>query len=471
MFARLSLHASAALWLAVGLMVLANILLPLQDALAKQLITDFPVLEVMFVRSLTVFALTLAIGRTWLVGRIVQTPLKRFMTIRALVMLAGWITAYTALRHIPLGQSITLYFVAPILVSLAAGPLLGERTPLLQWVAVIIGFVGVVLASGVVGFQISWAVGLALFSACLWAISLLMLRSMSSEESSIVQVAFANGLFVVFTALPLIVNGSSATFDDIAWMMLVGLVGGAGQFALYEAARRVPAPVLATLEYSSILSAFALGYLMFAEVPNLRLWLGAAFILVSGVITVRVERERRRMSAPVQPGIINALHQEADMADATHDLVVNYIAKTRFPFPGQTTWAADYQTLTNVPGRKRAIPLPGGGEHWPDIVILDGTGRVRELGEVEMTVDAASVAYFKAGSELADNDTPTKVRHFFVYVPAGKEAAAQKLLEDNGISYAGVRGFTVNADGTVKIVPFVTKGDPYDHQATDPAAA
>ncbi|MEO8667917.1 MAG: DMT family transporter [Bauldia sp.] len=223
MSSRLGLHASAALWFAVGLMVLANILLPMQDALAKGLISDFPVWEVMFVRSVTVFVLTLAIGRTWLVGRIVKTPLKRFMAIRALVMLAGWITAYTALRHIPLGQSITLYFVAPILVSLAAGPLLGERPPLLQWIAVIVGFAGVVLASGLAGFEISWPVGLALFSACLWAISLLMLRSMSNEESSLVQVAFANGLFVVFTAIPLIFNGSSATANDIMWMMLVSI--------------------------------------------------------------------------------------------------------------------------------------------------------------------------------------------------------------------------------------------------------
>jgi hypothetical protein len=46
------------------------------------------------------------------------------------------------------------------------------------------------------------------------------------------------------------------------------------------------------------------------------------------------------------------------------------------------------------------------------------------------------------------------------------EPAAQKLLDDNKISYAGVRGFSVNGDDTVTIVPFITKGDPYDHQIT-----
>ena len=154
------------------------------------------------------------------------------------------------------------------------------------------------------------------------------------------------------------------------------------------------------------------------------------------------------------------------MADNMHDAVVNYVAKTRFPFPGQTTWAADYRTLTNVPDRKRGIQTSS-GEHFPDIVILDGTGRVRELGEVEMNVCDISAATLKATSETADTDTPTKVRHFFLYVPVGQEAAAQALLETNGVSYAGLRGFQVSGNGQIKIIPFVTPGDSYDHQVTD----
>ncbi len=146
-----------------------------------------------------------------------------------------------------------------------------------------------------------------------------------------------------------------------------------------------------------------------------------------------------------------------------HDSVVAHIARTRFPFPGQTTWPADYVTLTNVPQRRRGIPLDG-AEHFPDIVIVDAQGRTREIGEVEMTVDAAAVAHLRAASAATDDDTPTGVRHFFMYVPTGLEQAAQTLLETNGISYAGVRSFTVGGDGAIEIVPYVTKGDSYDHQ-------
>ncbi len=154
------------------------------------------------------------------------------------------------------------------------------------------------------------------------------------------------------------------------------------------------------------------------------------------------------------------------MAENVHDAVVNYIAETRFPFPGQKTWAPDYRTLTNVPARKYGIQIPG-CELYPDIVILDGTGRVREIGEVEMNVSDIAPSTIKATSETADTDTPTKVRHFFLYVPVGQELAAQTLLEASGISFAGLRGFQASGDGHIKITPFLTPGDSYDHQVTD----
>jgi hypothetical protein len=146
-----------------------------------------------------------------------------------------------------------------------------------------------------------------------------------------------------------------------------------------------------------------------------------------------------------------------------HDAVVAHVARTRFPFPGQTTWPADYVTLTNVPQRRRGVPLDG-REHFPDIVIVDGKGATREIGEVETVVEERAVAHLRASAAAADNDTPAGVKHFFLYLPSGFESAAQTLLDANGISYAGVRGFSVASDGAIGIVPFVTTGDAYDHQ-------
>ena len=469
------------LLVAVALVMVANVFLPLQDALTKEFITDLPVAQVLLVRSFTVLVLALIIGRAFVVNRVIHSPRRRTMIIRSLVMFAAWTSFYLAMRSMPLAQAITLYFVSPILVAVASGPVLGEWPTARHWLAIAVGFVGVILASGLVSFQLSPAVALALVSSALWAAALLMLRSMATEESSLVQVAVANGVFVLASAAQLPWLGWQASWTEVAGMVLIGVVGGSGQFALYEAARHLPAHVLAVLEYGALISGFVLGYLMFGDIPTARGTLGAMLVIASGVQVVLLENPLARgaqmpaaeiaavPALPLAP-FLPPSQQETSMSKDTHDLVVNYIAKYRFPFPGQTTWPDGYVTTTNAPDRKAAIQTPA-GEHYPDIVITDRTGRVRELGEVEMNIGPEALPYLKAGSELTDNDTPTHVKHFFVYVPAGQEDVAQKLLEDNGISYAGVRGFTVNADGTVKVVPSVTKGDQYDHQITDIAAA
>lgn len=151
------------------------------------------------------------------------------------------------------------------------------------------------------------------------------------------------------------------------------------------------------------------------------------------------------------------------MPQPSHDDVVQFVAANRFPFPGQTTWPANYVTLTNAPKRTRSIPVDG-DEYFPDIVVVDTTGKTREIGDVEVTLDLAKVKCWRAASAAGDELAKFNTRIFFLYVPAGKEAEFQKVLDDNGIAYSGVRGYTADASGNISVVPFVTHGDPYDHQ-------
>ena len=152
------------------------------------------------------------------------------------------------------------------------------------------------------------------------------------------------------------------------------------------------------------------------------------------------------------------------MANPEHDAVVAHVAATRFPFAGQTTWPGDYKTITNVPEQRWGIDGPT-GLYYPDIVIIDGTGRSREIGEVERRPDPERVAYWRAAEAAADRDTPTGVKHLFFYVPVGLEQEMVDLLDTAGISYAGVRGFAARPDeGGIEIRPFLTHGDPDDHQ-------
>ena len=145
-----------------------------------------------------------------------------------------------------------------------------------------------------------------------------------------------------------------------------------------------------------------------------------------------------------------------------HDRVVEQIAATRFPFPDQTDWPADYQTLTNTNGRRHPV-MADGVTHYPDIVILDGANQVAELGEVEVDMEPAHATRWSALALLCKRSS-TGARSFFVYVPAGLDARARELLEADGVSYAGVRSYVVDTDGRVTVTPIVTPGDAKDHR-------
>lgn len=152
--------------------------------------------------------------------------------------------------------------------------------------------------------------------------------------------------------------------------------------------------------------------------------------------------------------------------DETHDRVVQVVAATRFPFPGQADWPDDYVTLTSADGPTRRIALEDGEEIFPDIVIVDGTDTIREIGEVEsdLSDDDALGRKWQVCSLACDTRTETGVRHFFVYVPEGLEQRAQALLAAQGISYAGLRSYRIESGGQVAISPITTPGGSKDHR-------
>lgn len=146
-----------------------------------------------------------------------------------------------------------------------------------------------------------------------------------------------------------------------------------------------------------------------------------------------------------------------------HDRVVRFIADYRFPFPGQKDWPVDSKAVTNVGESRKGFPTAF-GTHYPDLVVVGPTGDIREVAEIETDVDASVGDIWAAGSAASDNRTRNGVKHFFVYVPEGKEDLAKQILESNKISYAGLRTYSVDQEGRIRIVPIETpSGDPKDH--------
>lgn len=278
----------------IGLGVLAYALFSLHDATNKYLVATLPVWQILFFRSVTIVVVCLAIGRRKLLIRLVETPLKVPLMARGLLTLVAWLCYYTAARFLPLAQLLTLYFSAPILTTLLAKPLLGEHVSPVRWASVLLGFVGVVIAVDPVGMQASWPMLLVLAAAAMWGYAIILMRQIARKEPSILQMLVQNLTFLVITGALSAFTWVSPDPFQLLLLFAIGVIGGIGQYFLFEGSRLAPAAVMSAMEYTSLLWAFVLGYLIFGDIPTLPVWIGAGTILASGVLLVASERRARK---------------------------------------------------------------------------------------------------------------------------------------------------------------------------------
>lgn len=274
--------------------VLAYSLFSLHDAANKWLVGFLPVWQVLFFRSLTIVIACLAIGRGRLVAAAVSTPLKLPLLGRSALTLAAWLCYYTAARSLPLAQLLTLYFSAPIMTTLLAVRLLGEQVTRTRWISLGVAFCGVLLASDPRGVVMSSATGLVLLAAAMWGYAIVLMRQIARRESSLLQMLYQNACFVVVTGVMTAASWVTPTPFELLVLGSVGVLGGLGQFSLFEAARMAPAAVMATVEYSALIWAFLLGWLVFGEIPLPAVWGGAALICAAGIYLVAMERRAAR---------------------------------------------------------------------------------------------------------------------------------------------------------------------------------
>ena len=144
--------------------------------------------------------------------------------------------------------------------------------------------------------------------------------------------------------------------------------------------------------------------------------------------------------------------------------ITRIIAATRFPFVDQETWSNDFVTIVNDETKRYGVKWEE-GVLYPSIVIAFPDGSIREFGSVEAAEDISdeSVERWRALSDVVPYGRAHK--KLFLYVPEGYEDKTLRLLEENGIDYDGIRGYKVE-NQSLKILPFKTLNDEYDHMAT-----
>ena len=213
--------------------------------------------------------------------------------VRGVVLFIGTCCAFLSLRYLPLPQVTALSFVAPILVTVMAAAFLREAVGWRRWTAVGIGLIGVVIIIRP-GNDFSWALALPLAMAAMYSIYQVLTRAVHANASP------AISLF--FTAL---VGAAAATVlvpfwwvwpTTTGWLLLVGsaAAGGLGHWLMILAFERAEASFVAPFAYTELIWATALGFVLFAQVPDQSTWAGAAIIVCSGLYIASRERLKQR---------------------------------------------------------------------------------------------------------------------------------------------------------------------------------
>ena len=276
----------------MGLGVTAYFLFALHDASIKFLVgRGIPAWEVLMFRSAVIVVFCAGFGGRAMLARAVVTPIKRILLLRAGITLVAWLCYYSAARTLPLAQLLTLYFAAPIITTLLAVPLLREKIPPARWLSVLCGFAGVVVACDPGGVPISLATVLVLTAATFWGYAIILMRQTAMRESNLLLMFYTNGAFLLATAIGCAtVRWQTPSWAELGLLFAVGGIGSVAQLALFEGMRHATASVMATVEYSALLWAFVLGFLIWGDIPRLGVFLGAGLILLAGGVLVASER-------------------------------------------------------------------------------------------------------------------------------------------------------------------------------------
>jgi drug/metabolite transporter (DMT)-like permease len=279
--------------LGIGLGILAYSFFSVHDAANKWLVQFFPTFQVVAFRSSVVVLICLVIGRGRLLARALATPNKPALMARSSLTLCAWLLYYTAARHMPLAQLMTLYFSAPIITTVLAIRLLGETVSRGRWISLGLGFAGVLCASDPFGLRLSIHTAMVLAAACMWGYAIILMRQVSRQESSLLQMFYQNATFVAVTLPLTLADFVMPTGFQLVLLLAIGFLGGAGQYLMFEACRLAPASVMGTVEYTALFWAFLLGWLVFGDTPALPVTLGAVLIFSAGIYLFFSERQRR----------------------------------------------------------------------------------------------------------------------------------------------------------------------------------
>ncbi len=258
------------------------------DLCAKEVLADYSLSEFIFVRSCVTLALFLFLAPRLFGGlEMLRSARWKWHALRTLLAIGAMYGFFYGLARMPLVNALTLGFTAPLMVTALAVPFLGEPVGWRRWLAVLAGFIGVIVMLRPGTSEFDFATIAILFAAFCYACQAITARHLGGTESLL-----SMSVYVVagpmFVSAMMLGAGGWTVPDSKGWILMTGAgICSAIAWTGFISGYRMASPaVLAPLEYTALVGGAIAGYLIWDEVPDRWVVLGALIIIASGIFVV-----------------------------------------------------------------------------------------------------------------------------------------------------------------------------------------
>ena len=277
----------------IGLVSLAYVTFSLLDGGAKWLVATMPVIMVVWLR----FAIHVVVAGALLFPlrgiSLVRTGHLRWHLIRGVMFMAMTGINFWALQYLQLTITSSIFFTVPLIIAILGAPLLGEKLDAGRWLAIIVGFVGVLVIVRPGSTDFHPAMLASLLNALFYAIFMMMTRRLAAYDSP-ETIQYLPAVVATIGLAPFAIAAWEMPDTVLEWTVacLMGVLGATGHYMLAMAHRYAPSTVIAPFLYQQVFYMALFGYLVFGDVPGPAVWIGATIVIASGLYLFW--RERRR---------------------------------------------------------------------------------------------------------------------------------------------------------------------------------
>lgn len=284
----------------VLLMLLGMLMFSLNDVMGKWLVATYSVGQVVFIRS--VAALIVLAPFIWFNGpkKIVQVDRPWLQVARVILSTVDVIAFYFAVVYLPLADVMTYWLAAPIYVAAVSPLVLKEPVGWRRWSAIIVGFIGVIIALEPSSQALTPQAIISIFGSVAFAFTLLLGRSLrGTPDTTLVFWQIIGAGLVGLVAISF--EWRPVSMRDLLLLGLLGIVAMLAHVLVNRALKLADAATVAPLQYTLLFWAIVFGWMVFGDVPRFSMLIGSGFIIASGLFIFFREQQLKRQGRIESP--------------------------------------------------------------------------------------------------------------------------------------------------------------------------